>query len=481
MKYTRSSLFFLLSFLALELESYAQGFQGLASQYYGGFYSVYQNPAFLNNSPQKFQLHVGTVGVHLDNNYVRYNAPFTMLDLLRGRNSRPLDPYDLEEIRNGKPKNGTLTAEVRGPALAFKLGEKTSIAFMSRIRSGFQVSEASERLMGIARLGLANASNLQDLGYLALYASNSENRFNITSQAYSELGFSLSQTVAENETYRLTIGGTVKRFFGYAGGYIKNQTLNYRLLPDPNTVNGAYMQVDRFEATMGYTDVDLTTFPSPGKLFGQKATGKGWGLDVGFSYELRDEDSDKQPSFRLSASLIDAGKIVYDQAGVKNYDFVAEDRQITEEEWRGYSSPREGESQLAAFGRVLEEEFDLTEEKNTGSFTLAAPTALNVSADFKLLNAVYVNATLIQGLKNRSLPQIRQTSLWAVIPRFETKKLALSIPLIRQNDAWAVGAGLRLGPLSIGSDNLLGLFSTGGAIKAQGVDVYAGLSFGLGQ
>lgn len=468
----------LLSYLFLSASACAQSFLGIASQANGGLYSVYQNPAFLADNRFPIRLGLLAGGIHFDNNYVRYAAPFSMLDLLQKKNDRPLDPYDLEEIRNGKPKNGTLAGELRGPAVSFRLGDKTNLGLMTRVRSGFQVTDASERLMAIARLGLANQSSLQDLGYLALFASQSENRFNLTSQAYSEWAMVLGQTLIETDEYRIKGGITLKRYFGYAGGYIQNRSLNYRLLPDSTTSNAVYLQVDRFDATMGYTNAGRSSFLSPGWLFGRNTSGRGWGWDVGVSYETLAEEG-TLPTLRLSASLTDAGQIRYVGEGVKNYDLQANDRQITEKEWRGYSSPREGENQLNAFGHLFEDEFGLKEEDNTGTFTIATPTALNLSADMKVADRIYVNATVIQGIKRTSIPQLRQTGLWAVIPRYETEKLGISLPIVRQNGAWAIGTGLRVGGLAIGSDNLLGLISRNGRFKAQGVDIYGGISFGL--
>ena len=456
----------------------AQQFLGIASQQNGGFYAAYQNPAFLADNRYSTRLHLLSGGLHLDNNYARYAAPFSIFDLLRKKNDRPLDPNDLQEIRNGKPKNGTLLGELRGPAVSFRLGQKTNLAVMTRVRSGLQVTDASERLMAIARLGLANAQNLQDLGILALFASQSENRFNLTSQAYSEWAVSLGQVLVETDAFRLKGGVTVKRYFGYAGGYVQNEELNYRVLPDSSTVNGAYMQIDRFAAKMGYTDADRVSFLSPGWLFGRNSSGQGWGGDAGLSLELLDA-AEEMPRLRLSASVTDIGQIKYAGDKVKNYDIEAGNRQITEAEWRGYSSPREGENQLNAFGRLLEEEFGLKEENSTGQFAIAMPTALNLSADLKLLNNIFVNATIIQGINKPNAPQLRQTGLLAVTPRFETEQGGLSLPVIHQNGGWAVGAGLRAGPFVLGSDNLLGVFSRNGRFKSQGVDVYGGLSIGL--
>lgn len=459
-------------------EAFSQKFLGIATQYNGSFYSAYQNPAFLADNRYNTRLHVLSGGMHLDNNYAYYAAPFSIFDVLRKKNDRSLDPYDLVETGNDKPKNGTLSAELRGPAVSFSLGDKTNLAIMTRVRSGFQVNEVSNRLMAIARLGLANRNNLSDLGYLALFATNSENSFNMASQAYSEWAASIGQILIDNDEYRLKGGFTIKRYFGYAGGYVQNRELNYRLLPDESTVDGAIMDIDRFDATMGYTSADRTSFLSPGWLFGRNASGKGWGWDAGLSYEVLSEDEDI-PKMRLSASVTDMGQIDYSGDKVKNYTIKAENKQITEEEWRSYSSPREGETQLSGFGRLMEEKFGLTDEDNTGSFSLATPAALNLSIDLRMAKGFYVSGTVIQAIKKTNMPQLRQVNLVAVTPRYETENFGLSFPIIRQNDGWAIGTGLRMGPLVLGSDNLLGIFSRNGKFKAQGVDVYGGLSLGL--
>ncbi len=457
---------------------FAQSFLGLSTQGNGGFYASYQNPALLTANPHPIQLHLVSGGLHLDNNYVRYAAPFSMLQLLSGKNSRPLEPTDLVETRNGKPVQATLSAELRGPAVAFKVGDKTTVALMSRLRSGVQIADASPQLMSIVRLGLADADDLQELGYLALFANQTENRFNVSTMAYSEWGLSIGQVLSETDDMRFSGGISIKRYFGYAGGYMKNQSLSYRLLPDSTARNQVYMQVDQFDATVGYTDLEKSSFLSPGRLLGLNSNGQGWGFDIGVSYEVLGDEGEIAP-LRLSASLTDIGSLRYKGPSVNNYTIEGENRQITEEEWRGYSSPRAGENQFNAFGRLFEEEFGLTDENNTGTFKMAPPTALTLSADMRLLPAIFINATLIQGIVRSGIPQWRQSSLLALTPRFETSKVGVAFPILIQNNALAFGTGLRLGPLRVGSDNLLGLFSKNGRIKAQGVDVYAGLSLGL--
>ncbi|GAB3165716.1 hypothetical protein GCM10027291_09590 [Telluribacter humicola] len=455
----------------------SQGFVGITSQQNSGLWSVYQNPALLVNDKYSLRVHAVSGGVHIDNNYVKYAAPFSMVDLMLGRNSRPLSAYDLEEIRNGKPKHGTLAAELRGPAVAFKISPTTHVALMTRVRSGAQVTNASEKLLGVVRLGLANVENYQNLEYLALYASHADNQFNSVTQAYSEWALSLGQVLTESDYYRLMGGVTIKRYFGYAGAYVQNHSLRYRLVPDSSMANAALLQVDRFNADLGYTSVNDMSVLSPSWLLGRNAAGKGWGLDLGMSYDLLGED-DKHV-LRLSASVTDIGRITYSDQRARKYTIDSQDKQITASEWANYTTPREGESRLSTVGRVLEEQFGLAETDRTSEFQLATPQALNMSADLRLMRNIYVNTTWIKSMRVTSIPGLRASSLLAVTPRLDADKIGVSLPIIRQNGAWAVGGAARVGAFMIGSDNLLGLFARNGNIKAQGADVYAGISFGI--
>jgi hypothetical protein len=473
----QSTFYLLLGCLAAG-PAFSQGFIGISSQSDAGLWSVYQNPAFLASDAYAFRLHLASGGLHFDNNYIKYNAPFSMVDLLRGRNERPLDAYDLEEIRDGKPKNGTLVAEVRGPALALKLGPSTHVALMSRVRSGVQVSNASEKLLGVVRLGLSSLDYYQDLEYLALYATNSDNQFTSVSQAYAEWALALGQVLSRSDQHQLRAGLTVKRYFGYAAGFVRNRSLKYRLLPDPSASNAALLQIDSFDADLGYTQVSDGSAISLSSLFGNNATGRGWGLDLGVSYDLLSEQPDRH-TLRLSASLTDVGRISYRDPRVRKYTINAENVQTTEEEWRNFSNPEEGESVLSGFGRILEEQYGLTETDRTNQFSLAASQALNLSADLRLLGKLFVNTTVIQSVRLTQVPGLRASSLVAVTPRLDMNQLGLAFPVIRQNGAWSVGGSARLGPLVVGSDNLLGLFARQGRLTAQGVDIYAGLSFGI--
>lgn len=111
------------SFLLTITTSFAQNLLGISTSRYGGTNRLYINPAFAASSPQNLYLNVLTGNAHVNNNYVRYQAPFSLLRLLSGTVQNQFKRPDgsvqfsvdyTKEMLDGKPKNGTIWGEVRG-------------------------------------------------------------------------------------------------------------------------------------------------------------------------------------------------------------------------------------------------------------------------------------------------------------------------------------------------------------------------------
>ena len=159
MKYLLSwGLFWLLS-----TTGFAQNLLGISTSRYGGTNRLYINPALAADSPSKFYLNVFTGNGHVDNNYVRYQAPFSMLRLLTGNvpaqyknpnGSIRFENNYTRETLDGRPKNGTAWGEVRGPSFLARTGERSALAVTTRLRAVAQVFGASESLLSALRASL---------------------------------------------------------------------------------------------------------------------------------------------------------------------------------------------------------------------------------------------------------------------------------------------------------------------------------------
>ncbi len=476
-------------FLALSL--FLSTFQSVLSQQFigpstihdgAGLYSVYQNPANVANNTFKFRLHVITAGMDLNNNYVKYAAPFSMLDLVRGKNDRPLDMNDLIEIqhKNTPLKNGTLSGELRGPALAFRLGPKTQMAVMSRIRSAIQVSDASPEFLTVVRLGLGNYSNYMQMGFAALNAATIDNQFKTVSQAYSEWSVSLGHALIDDGRNSIKAGVAVKRLFAYGGGYIHNKNLRYSIRQEEENPDQLYMNIEDIQADVAYVSNQNDKFLSWAWLFGNHAPGSGWGMDLGLTYEFR-EDETSRPGLKIGIAITDIGNINYNGSNVNRYSINDQNQTINEETWRSYTIPMEGESVFSNLSRKLTENFNLVNGVEQRPFKMGIPTSLNLNFDVRVIGSLYLSAIHQKGIFNKNNLSWRQTGLTAIVPRLEGDKVSVAVPIMRQNGGTGVGLTIRMGPLMIGSDNLTGFFARNGSAKAQGVNVYGGLSFGIGQ
>ena len=147
--------FYYLLFLVLSPQIYAQQWLGISGSNYAGTNSVYNNPANLADS--RYKLYVNLVGNDLffANNYVGWNAPYSVFQLLNNsasseyRNSKNIiifknAYYDIN--RGGEPFHANLLDDLRGPSAMFTINDKRSIGLLSRVRTITNFNGISEPL-----------------------------------------------------------------------------------------------------------------------------------------------------------------------------------------------------------------------------------------------------------------------------------------------------------------------------------------------
>jgi hypothetical protein len=359
----------------------AQNFLGVAPSPYGGTQSIYLNPAFATDSKYGFYLNIGAGNAHIDNNYVRYQAPFSLTSLALKRvpgqykladGTVLFKPEYLGEIANGKPKNATAWTDLRGPSLLFQLGDRVAIGLTTRLRATAQIRNASESLLSVVRAGLED-SRLYNI-------PNKDNQFSINTNTYAEIGLTLAAAIIQDDYQQLSIGVTVKRLQGITAGFLNNNGLSYRVLSDTAKQDSYYMQVDQVNAELGYTTYlqDRGRSVSLRQLFDGNNPGRGWGADIGFSYQLKSDDNPDNYAFRLGVALTDIGAIRYrDDRYVRHYSINKVNQKFTAQDFNN-ASGSEG------IAEVIQNKLNLTDANNTGRFTSGLPTALSVNADINI-------------------------------------------------------------------------------------------------
>ena len=465
----------------------AQQWLGVSGSNYAGTNSIYNNPA--NIADSRFKLYVNLVAndIFIANNYVGYNAPYSIFKLLTNsaaqeyRNSKNIIVfknayYDINN--NGEPYNMNVLNDLRGPSFLYTINSKRSVGLMSRIRSVVNFSNAPLSLANVVRLGTDTL--------LVKNQNFTVNNSALNINSYAELGVSYGQILKDEDEDFIKVGVTLKRVVGIYNAHINIKEANYNIKNDLSEPNRQILQIDNLKAEYGYTSEAAfnNTKPSLPWIFGNQSAGSGWGLDLGIVYEYRPEirkyayrkngvqkldPSKNKYEFKIGLSILDIGGISYiNPFYIKNWDVNIQNISFKSED------VRQVEGTDDAFARI-NQVVGLTNDKSTNNFSVGLPTVFQINMDYHLKDKFYVNSLWVQGLRSGSSLNMKMPSSLSITPRWESKWLEVGIPFALLNDysSFTFGLGARLGPLFFGSDNLGSFFNIG---RPRGTNLYFGLS-----
>ena len=452
----------------------AQGWIGLSQSNYGGIHNAYVNPSAIADSRHKLYLSLGGGGLNFYNTYLQLDLPQTPWS-----EGFRLTDKNLAEQLTGGPEFASISGELRLPSLVLNLGRGRGLAFSNRARAFVQVSNVSENLARLGRYGLAEAGRLGLANRLL-----EDNSFNINLNAYHEFALTYAQTLTPNARHFWKAGATVKYLAGLGGGYLLNEGTRYRVYGRDS------IQLDTPHLSYGFADYKAYQQPgfALGSLYGANRLGRGFGADLGLTYEWR-PDHDKyeyrmdgrawtDPSrnkyrLRLGLALTDLGAIAYAHDRYVRQATLADARvvQLGQLDTIRFKS-------LQTIGPTVQRLVGLQSEAR--AFTTYLPATLRFSADYRLTNHVFAGLLWTQNLLPARTIGSRSISSLALTPRLEFSHLEVALPFILANNyrKLQIGAMVRLGPLVLGSDNLSGLF---GLTTTTGADLYCGLGLALHQ
>jgi outer membrane protein OmpA-like peptidoglycan-associated protein len=497
----KNFLFFTGLFLLLTTGLYAQNQMGIATSNFAGTSSVYMNPAFISDSRYFGFLNLFSTNAAISNNYVYFQAPFTLWQAARGK----VDPAYLngegkpdfkneylKERLNGKQKDINISSEARGPAILISTRSTHSFAFTTRSRLAIQSFGVSEPLARLMRNGLDTLE--ADLHNKVF----SDNKFSLMMNAYAEAGLTYSAILKEDDHHSLKGGFTLKRLIGGGSLYFINRGLSLEVIQRDSMI---FVQSD---ISYGYTSEDFYKDFSVSNLFNANRLGAGWGWDLGFTYEYRNniskfkyrmngrdryDNTKNKYKVKIGAALMDFGSIKYkNERYVRAYE-IENDFSVTINDtakWKKWG-------QLDTLDFNSSKSFDTAVSAIFGyksietSFTSHMPATLNLSLDYKFTKNLYGSFTWIQSLRRKNTIGMRQTSSINIVPRYERPQFEAALPILFTYDytVLQLGAMVRFGvaikkipffQFYIGSDNIGGVF---GFTTVSGFDLYTGLGIPL--
>jgi outer membrane protein OmpA-like peptidoglycan-associated protein len=318
------------------------------------------------------------------------------------------------------------------------------------------------------------------LDYPALWNQQfNEELLNFNHLSWMEYGFIYSQVLKDGGEHFMKIGGKAKLLSGYSAAYFHTKNFDYNLYN---------------EDTSQYLAGDFSYGYSTGLLSGEeqiKAASKmGFGLDLGFVYEWRpdwkkykydmDGETDlwrrdqEKYKLRTGISILDIGGMKFTKGGMSR-DFSVNTSNLFD--LQVFNSA----GSLAEVDGVID---SLVNNPTTGwkeneevgnTFFMNLPTALSLQVDYHIWKWFYVNATGMISLQSRKNPnQVRVPNQFTLTPSFDHAWFGLHVPLsYNKYSGFKAGIGTRLGPLTVGVNDLGFLFASGK--KINGAAFYAGL------
>lgn len=480
-----STLTFVFVFIAFKMQ--AQQWLGISGSNYSGTNSVYNNPANVTDSRYKLYVNLAANDIYISNNYVGYNAPYSMQKLLNNsaaqeyRNSKNViifknSYYDINT--EGEPYHLNLLDDLRGPAFLYTINPKRSFGLLTRVRAIVNFTGASLPLANLIRLG-TDTLLLKNQDFAL-----SGTAVNVNS--YAEFGISYGQILKDEDEDFIKVGITVKRVVGIYNAHINIQEADYDIINDPAEPRKQIMRIKHLKADYGYTTEESfkNSKPSFPWAFGHQSAGGGWGMDLGFVYEYRPDvrkftyrekgkrkldPSKNKYEFKLGISILDIGGINYNNPYyVRNWEADLNNKQFN-------STDLSMVNGLDDTFKRINKTVGLSDDKNLNNFTVGLPTTLQINLDYHLKDNFYVNSLWVQGLRSSQSSSMKVPSSLSITPRWESKWFEFAMPfaMLDNYNTFTFGLATRIGPLFLGTDNLGSFLNIS---RPRGTDLYLGLS-----
>jgi outer membrane protein OmpA-like peptidoglycan-associated protein len=443
LKYMSKNIVLIFCLLGVSVFLQAQSYIGFNSDNYSGVNAITINPANITDSPYKLDINLTGLSAFASNDYYGVNV-FSALK--SGYN------FSVEATKSpSDSNNATGNMDVLGPAIMFNLNAKSTLAVFTRGR----VFMNANNIDGTTLTAL-NDTTTDDFAF-------TENDFNGLGHTWAELGLTYARTIFSNANNKLKGGASIKYLKGLGSAYAfgENITLNYDA--DGTDLGGGEttgsisssgtLNLVRFEEF----DADNYDYKAPNNA-------SGLGFDLGVTYDWDPDGFSgayaSDYKMRIGISVTDIGFINYKNGIREAYNIT--NTNVSEQDYKDAES----------IGAFLNN-FYTRGELGTG-YKIDLPSALHANVDWNFNDKLFLNVNADLSLMSRTrITANRIANTVSVTPRYQSKWFSFYLPLsVVQGSGLRLGAGLRAGPLYIGSGSL---FSNLASDESRQADVYAGL------
>ena len=447
----------LFAFALLTTGLYAQEhFAGINTSRRTGLINSTINPAELTNLKTKYEVNVLSFSANVSNNKISFG------DLVGGDS-------DFEDMifSGNEALNMKADIEILGPAFAFKI-EKWAFAITTAAKVKANITDVD------TRLGRALSDGSDGLTVAGSFIAAGSNQ-KVTGTSWGEIGFSGARDIFENDMHKFSAGVTFKLIFpgSYANIGADKFTGNVALGSGVNA-GDAVLKNASTSINVAYSGSLADGFTDAGNFTDFFAGGlNGFSTDLGFNYQLKDQQNDGKYILNAGLSLRNLGSMTFkdDNNESSNYSL---DVSGTEE---FNLSQFEGVDNLEDIQAILDNDPLVTKGTPQKDFKVKQPALISTYADVKVYNNWYVTGFLQQRLgDDEKNDQIVSQNVFTVTPRYSAEWFEAYMPISSNEiSGFTAGIGVRLGGFYIGSGSLLSAAVT----DTDQADAYLGFRFGF--
>jgi hypothetical protein len=444
---------------ALVQPAQGQEMWGAAHSNFAGQMGIDLNPASIADATYKWELHLLSADVALVNNYM-YLARNSRL-IRKGARGESVEKDKFTDRYTPRPdKSGYGSAFLKIPGFIWS-GKRFAVGVHASNRTELSVRNMPYHLAKYLKQGFdydPQQDNLYEVDNMRAGFLN-----------WHQFGITGAAVVYNAPEAFITAGITVNNLYALDGLFIRLNQARYIVPADTLLV------VENMNAEYGYA-LPRTNDPEPSEYFDKR--GGGTSVTLGVQYFRNRNDAyfdpckrgrdDKPYTYRAGLSLIDFGYINFTKDA---RTFLFNDRNTL---WYGIDT--------TSFNGILYTDSVLSTQFYGGSrasrdgigFRMWLPSAVSTQFDYAISGRYFVNLTLIQRVPIGPYG-LRRSNQIAITPRFETRKLEVSMPVsVYDFFRPRIGFAVRYGAFTLGSDMIspfLGLTDSYGANLFFGISI----------
>jgi outer membrane protein OmpA-like peptidoglycan-associated protein len=430
----KKSVVFLFGIFLCCLTARSQSFIGYGYDNYSGVNGVLLNPGTIADSKYKVNVNILAVSAYAGTN--AYTIDRSKLFGFHFSNLTEGNGY--YKSTNSDYKYAYFNTDILGPSAMVTLTPKDAFGIMTRMRT-----VGNEYNLGNSLFQLLGNPNPD------YYNTNIINRsLQAKVNSFAEVGATYGRVLMKDDHSELKIGVTGKYIAGLAYASVWTGPLTVNIDP-ANTIEQLSGNVTaQFSSNLD----NLGSGSSHGIQDAiNNRSGNGWGLDIGFIYELKSSTDPSQDKLRLGFSVTDLGQMKYNNSpDGATYSMNVDGHNTSE------LTKQSNETFNNYFNRLKTDGL-ITTQSTTTTASVKLPTAVHLNADYEVYKRLYINADVLINMLAATNPvSPNYISTVTVTPRLEKKWFSIYSPVsynAQKQLNW--GAGFRFGPLFVGSGSVL--------------------------